>query len=41
MPFRPVLHFLTPEPAISNLDLILGSVRFYCDPLFSVHSYHD
>jgi len=40
-PFRPVLHSLTPVPAISDLYLILRSIHLYCDPLFSVRSYYD
>jgi len=39
-PFRPVLLFFTPVPAISDLYLILRSIHLDCDPLFSVLSYH-
>jgi len=32
-PFRPVLLFFTPVPALSDLYLIHRSIHLYCDPL--------
>ena len=40
-PFKPMLLFLTPVPAISDLYLILRSIHLYCDPVFSVRSSYD